>query len=663
MLRRSSRSKFASTLLIVGLELFGLVAISLVFNAAAASDIPPIPPTATRPSYNTGNGFFVVGRGIYDANGNLFTPIGANRIHYDAYEPTRFMAKPNVERSGFYGPYGTDAATTNAVLQEDISHNVVPIPTQFNAGDCTVSCVQTSGSVDPSLVNAVVNQWISDKSIFLPYNNIAMFNIANEWGPCEDDPNPQVYQSTYVSAVQAMRAAGYTAPLVVDAGCSGESPYMLQMYADAIEAADPLHNVVFSIHVYNIFYFATPGRYQFTPAMQLLASLDVPVIIGEFGCTGCLGPSDITPDEIMQAGELYQFGWLAWAWDDCSFLLLGPESGCTTGNLDYDNRSDYGKDVINSPGFGMRAASKPATTFPRKTGTHDFNGDGKSDILWRDDSGDVAIWLMNGLQLLSQSGGVSTVQSGWTIVGQRDFNGDGKSDILWQDNSGNLAIWLMDGAQITQSVGIANVSSAWTIQGTGDFNGDGTTDILWRDTSGDVAIGLINGAQLTQTVGVGNVSSAWTIQGTGDFNGDGTTDVLWRDDSGDVAIWLINGAQLTQSVGVGNAPSAWTIIGTGDFNGDGTTDVLWRDDSGDVAIWLMNGVQLTQSVGVANVPSAWTIQGIGDFNGDGTSDILWRDNSGNLAIWFMNGVQISQSAGVANVSSAWTIQSAGTMSP
>src|SRR5258708_39063423 len=46
-----------------------------------------------------------------------------------------------------------------------------------------------------------------------------------------------------------------------------------------------------------------------------------------------------------------------------------------------------------------------------------------------------------------------------------DFNGDGKSDILWQDTSGSgrMALWLMNSAQILQNVGDANVPSPWSI--------------------------------------------------------------------------------------------------------------------------------------------------------------------------------------------------------
>ncbi len=40
----------------------------------------------------------------------------------------------------------------------------------------------------------------------------------------------------------------------------------------------------------------------------------------------------------------------------------------------------------------------------------------------------------------------------WSIIGAADFNGDGRSDLLWrQSGSGMLAEWLMDGSQITSS--------------------------------------------------------------------------------------------------------------------------------------------------------------------------------------------------------------------
>ena len=57
-------------------------------------------------------------------------------------------------------------------------------------------------------------------------------------------------------------------------------------------------------------------------------------------------------------------------------------------------------------------ASQPAATLtaPALVPTHNFNGDGKADILWQNDSGQPAIWLMNGTNPIAWSRG--RLQSG-----------------------------------------------------------------------------------------------------------------------------------------------------------------------------------------------------------------------------------------------------------
>src|SRR5258708_6468908 len=45
---------------------------------------------------------------------------------------------------------------------------------------------------------------------------------------------------------------------------------------------------------------------------------------------------------------------------------------------------------------------------------HDFNGDGRSDIVWRQSGGTAAAWLMNGAQVF-QSGSLGAVPVGWQI--------------------------------------------------------------------------------------------------------------------------------------------------------------------------------------------------------------------------------------------------------
>ena len=113
----------------------------------------------------------------------------------------------------------------------------------------------------------------------------------------------------------------------------------------------------------------------------------------------------------------------------------------------------------------------------------DFNGDGKSDILWQGSDGTPALWLMNGLTVLSNSpAGSFNPGPSWQIKDTGDFNGDGKSDILWQNDDGTAAIWLMNGSTVlsNSAVGPFNPGPTWHIKGTGDFNGDGKSDILWQ---------------------------------------------------------------------------------------------------------------------------------------------------------------------------------------
>jgi hypothetical protein len=316
------------------------------------------------------------------------------------------------------------------------------------------------------------------------------------------------------------------------------------------------------------------------------------------------------------------------------------------GRVKIDPAAAFQADVF----FAARSAGVGAA--------HDFSAVNRSGIAWRDNAGNVAIWLMNGATV-SSSGGVGTVPAAWQLVGQRDFNGDGKADLLWRDTSGNTAMWFMNGTSVTSTASVGNIPSAWSIVGTGDASGEGRGDLLWRDTSGNVAVWAMNGATIVGSAALGNVPTTWIVAGHADFNGDGTADILWRDGSGNVALWFMNDVSVASSATVGNVPPAWSIVATGDFNGDGKADLVWRDTAGNTAVWLMNGANVVGTAGLGIVAGGWTISQTGDFNGDGKADLLWRNTStGDVAIWFMNGTSVASSSYVANVPTTWTIQSA-----
>ena len=64
----------------------------------------------------------------------------------------------------------------------------------------------------------------------------------------------------------------------------------------------------------------------------------------------------------------------------------------------------------------------------------------------------------------ASAAGLGSASVSWSIQETGDFNGDGKSDILWIDNSGNVCMWLMNGTQISSITVIGHVGTAWGVQ-------------------------------------------------------------------------------------------------------------------------------------------------------------------------------------------------------
>ena len=93
----------------------------------------------------------------------------------------------------------------------------------------------------------------------------------------------------------------------------------------------------------------------------------------------------------------------------------------------------------------------------------DFNGDGVSDILWQNDNGQAAIWLMSGINVAAEGLAGDNPGPSWHVKDAEDFNGDGKADILWQNDDGTPAVWLMSGLSVLGTTGLANQGAAWHV--------------------------------------------------------------------------------------------------------------------------------------------------------------------------------------------------------
>ena len=260
--------------------------------------------------------------------------------------------------------------------------------------------------------------------------------------------------------------------------------------------------------------------------------------------------------------------------------------------------------------------------------THDFDGNGVSDLLLQN-GGSVIDWVVgNGVAL---SGKVVGNPGAYSVVSSGDFNGDGISDLLLQNGS-SVVDWIMkNGLAIAGNV-VGNAGS-YTVRGVGDFNGDGVSDVLLQNGGFVVDWIMQNGVAVAGNL-VGN-AGAYSIVAEGDFNGDGTSDIMLQNGASIVEWNLQNGVAVSGSV-VGNA-AGYSVVGAGDFNGDGFADILLQS-GGTIIDWIIHNGVATAGNLLATGLTGWTVVGTGDYNGDGISDIALQ-NGATVVDWAMsNGV-------------------------
>lgn len=202
----------------------------------------------------------------------------------------------------------------------------------------------------------------------------------------------------------------------------------------------------------------------------------------------------------------------------------------------------------------------------------DFNSDGQTDILWQQENGLMAVWLMNNLQIqkavILNNG--KPVTDGWQIVSARDMDGDGKSDILWQNDDGRIALWSMNGTKVLNTkllFGGKHIDPSWRLVGIGDFTGNNSKDLLWQNKNGQLAVWFMNGINFGHSELLNNgysVSKEWTVVGLEDYNGDGQKEILWKDRKGQQAVWFMNPANrtiLSHSTLIGTDPNGNSVGG------------------------------------------------------------------------------------------------------
>ncbi|NJR15483.1 MAG: VCBS repeat-containing protein [Calothrix sp. CSU_2_0] len=124
----------------------------------------------------------------------------------------------------------------------------------------------------------------------------------------------------------------------------------------------------------------------------------------------------------------------------------------------------------------------------------DTDGNGKTDLVWRNyRTGDNTIWFLkdNGLEYNYRALVDKLPDLNWDF-GVVDTNGDGKSDLVWRNyKTGENTIWKISISPVDENnlaTGVIEKANSfpaiidlnWDFN-IGDYNGDGKSDLLWRN--------------------------------------------------------------------------------------------------------------------------------------------------------------------------------------
>ena len=309
-------------------------------------------------------GFHVSGTQLLDANNNAFVLRGVNEPH-DWYPSQTQTAVNNIAIAGngpgrcnvirFVCSTGdqwtkTSASDLSNLINWAKAQNMIAV---LEVHDCT-------GWPDkPAAVNISVaaNYWASMATALQGTENYAIINIANE--PFGNQATAADYLNDTEAAIATIRSAGITHTLMVDGANYGQDN-SATMYnnAQAIFNSDPQHNVVFSVHMYQVYQsFSAIDSY-----LSKFLALNLPLVVGEFGnSNGARNPVDW--QDVMERCVHYNIGYMGWSWSGNSKAYAALDM---VTNFAFPLTS-WGQGVFNGPNgtaYGISETAVKCTVFP-----------------------------------------------------------------------------------------------------------------------------------------------------------------------------------------------------------------------------------------------------------------------------------------------------------
>ncbi len=301
-------------------------------------------------------GWSVSGTQILDPKGNNFIYRGINHAHV-WYPDRTTQALKDIAATGANSvrvvlANGTQWTRTSGATVTDIINQC-----KTNKLVCVLEVHDSTGfgeSAAATNISNAASYWASAdiKAAITGQEDYVIVNIANE--PYGNNTSASTYTNETIAAIKTIRNAGITHQIMVDAPAWGQDwQYVMRDNAASIFAADPLKNLVFSVHMYEV--YNTAARVQ--EYFSTFRAKGYPLIVGEFGTEN--NGNNVDEASIMQYAQDLGIGYMGWSWsgNGSCCVPLDIANSWNAGSL-----STWGNYLINSTN-GIKATSRLATHF------------------------------------------------------------------------------------------------------------------------------------------------------------------------------------------------------------------------------------------------------------------------------------------------------------
>ena len=236
--------------------------------------------------------------------------------------------------------------------------------------------------------------------------------------------------------------------------------------------------------------------------------------------------------------------------------------------------------------------------------TFSLPGFNLASLAWTGPDHQLYVWLSDGNgghgSYIAHAVG-SPFAAGWSLVGAGDFDGVGKDELLWRNDSTGQVEWTQLDLTLTFKIGARQYhwnmeaptvmpAASGYVPTVVDVNGDGYADIVWTSPNDNsVYVWINNQAGDFVRHRITDHQPGFILYGAGDLNGDGKTDLIWTNPgTNQMSWWIMNGFSVSDQEIRSVAPG-YTMSSIADYDGDGLADILWVGATGDVYEWQSTG--------------------------------------------------------------------------